>query len=69
MGSAGATGAGEENIKVAGAHTIVENMRHGMSPKEACLDAFQRELDYIYRTLQRLGTAHSDVDDLAQEVH
>ena len=27
IGSAGATGAGEENIKVAGAHTIVENMK------------------------------------------
>src|SRR6266852_332860 len=26
VGSAGATGSGEENIKVAGAHTIVENM-------------------------------------------
>ena len=35
VGSAGATGSGEENIKVAGAHTIVENMRHGMSPHEA----------------------------------
>jgi N4-(beta-N-acetylglucosaminyl)-L-asparaginase len=42
VGSAGATGAGEENIKVAGAHTIVENMRHGMSPLEAGMDALQR---------------------------
>ena len=42
VGSAGATGSGEENIKVAGAHTIVENMRHGMSPKEAGIDALKR---------------------------
>jgi N4-(beta-N-acetylglucosaminyl)-L-asparaginase len=42
VGSAGATGAGEENIKVAGAHTIVENMRHGMSPREAGMDALKR---------------------------
>jgi N4-(beta-N-acetylglucosaminyl)-L-asparaginase len=42
IGSAGATGAGEENIKVAGAHTIVENMRHGMSPQEAGIDALKR---------------------------
>ena len=42
VGSAGATGAGEENIKVAGAHTIVENMRHGMSPQEAAMDALKR---------------------------
>jgi N4-(beta-N-acetylglucosaminyl)-L-asparaginase len=42
VGSAGATGSGEENIKVAGAHTIVENMRHGMSPEEAGMDALRR---------------------------
>jgi N4-(beta-N-acetylglucosaminyl)-L-asparaginase len=42
IGSAGATGSGEENIKVAGAHTIIENMRHGMSPLEAGMDALKR---------------------------
>ena len=42
VGSAGATGSGEENIKVAGAHTIVENMRHGMSPHEAGMEALKR---------------------------
>jgi N4-(beta-N-acetylglucosaminyl)-L-asparaginase len=42
VGSAGATGSGEENIKVAGAHTILENMRHGMSPQEAGMDALNR---------------------------
>jgi N4-(beta-N-acetylglucosaminyl)-L-asparaginase len=42
VGSAGATGTGEQNIKVAGAHTIVENMHRGMSPQEAGLDALKR---------------------------
>ncbi len=42
VGSAGATGSGEENIKVAGAHSIVENMRRGMSPLEAGMDALKR---------------------------
>ncbi len=42
VGSAGATGSGEENIKVCGAHTIVENMRQGMSPFEAGMDALKR---------------------------
>src|SRR5277367_5955463 len=42
VGSAGATGSGEENIKVAGAHTIIENMRRGMSPVDAGLDALKR---------------------------
>lgn len=39
-----------------------------MTADEACLDAFQRELDYIHRTLRRLGTAPSEVEDLAQDV-
>src|SRR5579864_4079091 len=42
VGAAGATGNGEENIKVVGAHTIVENMRRGMSPEEAGMDALKR---------------------------
>jgi len=42
VGSAGATGNGEENIRVCGAHTIVENMRRGMSPQEAGMDALKR---------------------------
>ncbi|MBC8165968.1 MAG: N(4)-(beta-N-acetylglucosaminyl)-L-asparaginase [Bryobacteraceae bacterium] len=42
VGGAGSTGRGEENIRICGAHTIVENMRHGMSPKDACLDALKR---------------------------
>jgi N4-(beta-N-acetylglucosaminyl)-L-asparaginase len=42
VGAAGSTGRGEENIRIAGGHTIVENMRHGMSPQEACLDALKR---------------------------
>ncbi len=48
IGSAGATGSGEENIRIAGAHTVVENMRHGMSPRDAGLDA----LDRIVRNYQ-----------------
>jgi N4-(beta-N-acetylglucosaminyl)-L-asparaginase len=42
VGAAGSTGRGEENIKVAGGHTIVEMMRKGMSPTDACLEALQR---------------------------
>jgi len=54
VGSAGATGSGEENIKVAGAHTIVENMRHGMSPQEAGLDALKRIVRNYNGDLNRL---------------
>jgi N4-(beta-N-acetylglucosaminyl)-L-asparaginase len=42
VGSAGATGSGEENIKVVGAHTIVELMRHGMDPQDAGLEVMRR---------------------------
>jgi N4-(beta-N-acetylglucosaminyl)-L-asparaginase len=42
VGAAGATGSGEENIKVCGAHTVVENMRRGMSPEEAGMDVLHR---------------------------
>jgi len=42
VGSAGATGSGEENIKVAGAHTIVELMRQGRTPQEAGLETLRR---------------------------
>jgi N4-(beta-N-acetylglucosaminyl)-L-asparaginase len=42
VGGAGSTGRGEENLRVCGAHTVVENMRHGMSPKEAILDTLKR---------------------------
>jgi RNA polymerase sigma-70 factor (ECF subfamily) len=34
----------------------------------ACLEAYQRELDYLMRTLQRLGVASEDLEDLAHEV-
>jgi N4-(beta-N-acetylglucosaminyl)-L-asparaginase len=69
VGSAGATGNGEENIKVAGAHTIVENMRHGMSPLDAGMDALKRIVrnyngdkerlqfvDMVYYILRKDGT-------------
>jgi N4-(beta-N-acetylglucosaminyl)-L-asparaginase len=54
VGSAGATGNGEENIKICGAHTIVENMRHGMSPQEAGMDALKRILRNYNDDMQRL---------------
>jgi len=35
---------------------------------EACLRAFQDELDYIHRTLLRLGALRADVEDLMQDL-
>lgn len=42
VGAAGSTGRGEANIKVCGAHTIIENMRRGMRPEQACIDVLER---------------------------
>jgi len=42
VGGAGSTGRGEENLRVCGAATVVENMRHGMTPKEAVLETLKR---------------------------
>lgn len=55
IGGAGSTGLGEENIRIGGAHTIVENMRHGMSPKDACLDALKRIVRNYNDDRGRLG--------------
>jgi N4-(beta-N-acetylglucosaminyl)-L-asparaginase len=55
IGAAGATGNGEENIKVAGAHTIVENMRHGMSPEDAGMDALKRIARNFNNDMTRLS--------------
>lgn len=42
IGSACATGMGEAVIRIAGSHTVVELMRYGHSPEEACKLAVER---------------------------
>jgi N4-(beta-N-acetylglucosaminyl)-L-asparaginase len=42
VGVAGSTGRGEAVILVNGAHTVVEHMRQGQSPTDACLSALKR---------------------------
>ena len=42
VGAAAATGVGEEVIKIAGSSIIVELMRNGSSPTEACKEAVRR---------------------------
>src|SRR4051812_41801552 len=36
VGAAVSTGVGEEVIKICGTHTVIEAMRHGAAPEEAC---------------------------------
>jgi N4-(beta-N-acetylglucosaminyl)-L-asparaginase len=42
VGSAGSTGRGEANILVCGGHLVVELMRQGKHPREACLMTLER---------------------------
>jgi len=42
VGAAGSTGRGEAVIKICGAHTVVEAMRRGKAPVDACLHALER---------------------------
>jgi len=42
VGAAGSTGRGESCIKVCGAFLIVEFMRQGMSPEQACMKTMER---------------------------
>ncbi len=42
VGSAGSTGRGEANLVTCGSHTVVEFLRQGKSPEEACLLALKR---------------------------
>lgn len=42
VGAATATGLGEEVVRTCGCHTVVELMRQGYSPEEACKEAVMR---------------------------
>lgn len=42
IGAATATGHGEEVIRIAGCHLVVELMRQGRTPEEACKEAVER---------------------------
>jgi isoaspartyl peptidase/L-asparaginase-like protein (Ntn-hydrolase superfamily) len=44
IGAAGATGRGEEVIKAAGSFLVVELMRQGYSPQDACKKALERTI-------------------------
>jgi N4-(beta-N-acetylglucosaminyl)-L-asparaginase len=54
VGSAGSSGNADANIKIAGAHTIIENMRMGMSPEEAGLAALRRIVQWCNNDMTTL---------------
>jgi N4-(beta-N-acetylglucosaminyl)-L-asparaginase len=58
VGAAGSTGKGEENIKISGGHTIIEMMRRGKAPEEACLEALARIARNYNNDKKKLSTFH-----------
>lgn len=58
VGGAGSTGKGEENIKISGGHTIVEMMRKGVKPTDACLEALGRVVRNYNKDKTKLQTFH-----------
>lgn len=42
VGAATSTGVGEEVIRICGTHTVVEQMRMGRTPQQACIEAVNR---------------------------
>ena len=42
VGACTATGQGEDVIRVAGSHSVIELMRHGLSPEQACKKVIER---------------------------
>lgn len=81
VGAATATGVGEEMIRIAGSHTIVELMRHGRTPQQACEEAIKRvikkngeakakELSVAFLALSKDGElgAYSTVDNFSYTI-
>src|SRR4029077_5409969 len=58
VGAAGSTGKGEENIKIYGGHIIIENIRPGKSPGEACLEALAPIARNYNNDKKKLSTFH-----------
>jgi len=47
---------------------LVHSAPPAPTPAASCVEAYDRELDYLFETLQRLGAGPREVEDLAQEV-
>ena len=63
VGAAGSTGRGEANIKACGAFLIVEFMRQGLTPEQACLRTIERVVAMTEtRLLDRNGRPLFDLE-------
>lgn len=47
---------------------LVRSTSHETASTDPCVQAFDRELDYIFETLRRLGANAADAEDLAHDI-
>lgn len=57
VGAATSSGVGEEVIRICGSHVVVEYMRHGLSPEEACRKAIERIINRDMKKARTLQVA------------
>jgi N4-(beta-N-acetylglucosaminyl)-L-asparaginase len=81
VGAAAATGVGEEVVRVCGSHLVVELMRQGYSPEEACKAAVARivkrngskagnlQVGFIALNRQGVYGAYSVIEGFSYAVH
>ncbi|MGC8595228.1 MAG: N(4)-(beta-N-acetylglucosaminyl)-L-asparaginase [Candidatus Kryptoniota bacterium] len=53
VGGAASTGVGEANMRIVGSHVVVEAMRSGKSPQEACEEAIHRAIKMHLSIIRR----------------
>ena len=71
VGAAGSTGRGEAVIKSCGSMLVVEHMRRGLSPTDACLEALRRIVHFTVeeRLLDEAGKPNFNVNFYAVNKH
>ncbi len=63
VGAAAATGVGEEVIKICGTHMVVEAMRHGIMPEDACKLAVEKIMKrHTQQELKNIQVAFIAID-------
>ncbi len=66
IGAATATGMGEEIIRICGTHAVVELMRQGLSPEQACRGAVERMVKLRGEKIKELQIAFLAVNKKAE---
>jgi N4-(beta-N-acetylglucosaminyl)-L-asparaginase len=65
IGAACATGIGEAIIKITGSHLVVELMRQGLTPEDACFEAVQR-IKKVYSNLKDMQVGFLAINKAGQ---